>query len=70
MYLISHGFAPAVTVRMPDGTVVHDTAVFIPTDPATLLSEGAFKEAGKPDAKKDIGISGLFAPTPVDEGTG
>jgi cytochrome c biogenesis protein len=70
VYLISHGFAPRITVRMPDGSVVHDTQAFIPTDASTLLSEGAFKEAGKPDAKQDIGISGLFAPTPVDEGNG
>ena len=70
VYLLNHGFAPQVTVRMPDGTVIHDTAVFVPTDAATLLSEGAFKEEGKPDANQDIGISGLFAPTPVNEGKG
>jgi cytochrome c biogenesis protein len=70
VYLINHGFAPTVTVRMPDGSVVHDTEVFIPTDATTFLSEGAFKEPGKADANKDIGISGLFAPTPVDEGNG
>ncbi len=55
---------------MPDGTVVHDTQAFIPSDASTLLSEGAFKEQGKPNAKQDIGISGIFAPTPVDEGNG
>jgi cytochrome c biogenesis protein len=70
VYLINHGFAPTVTVRMPDGTVVHDTEVFIPTDATTFLSEGAFKEQGNPNANQDIGISGLFAPTPVDEGNG
>jgi cytochrome c biogenesis protein len=70
VYLLAHGFAPQITVHMPDGTVVHDTAVFLPTDATTLLSEGAFKESGKPDAKQDIGISGLFAPTPHDAGDG
>jgi cytochrome c biogenesis protein len=70
VYLIAHGFAPRITVRMPDGSVVHDTAAFIPTDASTLLSEGAFKEHGKAGAKQDIGISGLFAPTAIDEGNG
>jgi len=70
VYLINHGFAPRVTVRMPDGTVLHNTAVFIPTDAATLLSEGAFKLSGRPGTKQDIGISGLFAPTPIDQGKG
>jgi cytochrome c biogenesis protein len=70
VYLISHGFAPQLTVRMPDGTVRHDAEPFIPSDASTLLSEGAFSLPGKPDAKQDIGISGLFAPTPVDEGGG
>jgi cytochrome c biogenesis protein len=70
VYLITHGFAPRITVHMPDGSVRHDTEVFVPTDATTLLSEGAFKEQGKPNANQDIGISGLFAPTPVDEGNG
>jgi cytochrome c biogenesis protein len=70
VYLITHGFAPSITVKMPDGSVVHDLQAFIPSDASTLLSEGAFKEQGKPDAKQDIGISGIFAPTPVDEGNG
>jgi cytochrome c biogenesis protein len=70
VYLISHGFAPRITVHMPDGTVRHDVAAFIPTDATTFLSEGAFSESGKNGANQDIGISGLFAPTPIDEGSG
>jgi cytochrome c biogenesis protein len=70
VYLLSHGYAPRITVRMPDGSVRHDTQVFIPSDASTLLSEGAFAEIGKDGAMQDIGISGLFAPTPVDEGDG
>ncbi len=68
VYLINHGFAPEVTIRMPDGSVRHDVQAFIPTEASTLLSEGAFKQPGKTDAKQDIGIEGLFAPTPVDDG--
>jgi cytochrome c biogenesis protein len=64
VYLIGHGFAPQLTIRMPDGTVRHDTAEFVPNNASTLLSEGVFKEQGKPGANQDIGISGLFAPTP------
>ena len=68
VYLIGHGFAPQVTIHMPDGSVRHDTAAFIPQNAATLLSEGAFKEAGVPDKNQDIGVSGFFAPTPADSG--
>ena len=70
VYLIGHGFAPSVTVRMPDGRIVHDTEAFIPSDPSTLLSEGAYKEAGPTDANKDVGIEGFFAPSPLDKGDG
>jgi cytochrome c biogenesis protein len=70
VYLINHGYAPSITVRMPDGSVRHDTQVFIPSDATTFLSEGAFSELGKDGANEDIGISGLFAPTPVDDGNG
>ncbi len=70
VYLINHGFAPTITVTMPDGTTRTDTQAFIPTNPTTLYSEGAFKEQGKPDANQDIGVQGFFAPTPVDDGTG
>jgi cytochrome c biogenesis protein len=70
VYLINHGFAPRVTVTMPDGSVQHDVQAFVPTDASTLLSEGAFKEQGRPGAKQDVGIAGLFAPTPQDTGDG
>jgi cytochrome c biogenesis protein len=70
VYLISHGYAPSVTVHMPDGSVRHATLPFIPSDATTFLSEGAIALQGKADAKQDIGLSGLFAPSPVDEGNG
>jgi cytochrome c biogenesis protein len=70
VYLISHGFAPRITVHMPDGSVRHDTEVFIPSDASTVLSEGAFSQPGKDGANQDVGVAGLFAPTPVDEGDG
>ena len=55
---------------MPDGSTRSQTAPFVPTDPSTLLSEGAFKLPAKPDAKQDVGIEGFFAPNPVDSGDG
>jgi cytochrome c biogenesis protein len=74
IYLIGHGFAPRVTVRLPDGENVTSTMAFIPTDPTTFLSEGAFKFAG-PEAKngghsQDIGLDGFFAPTPQETAKG
>ena len=70
VYLIGHGFAPQVTIRMPDGSVRHDVASFIPQDPSTLYSEGVFKEQGPDGARRDIGVQGFFAPTPLDNGGG
>ncbi len=69
VYLINHGFAPTVTVRMPDGTVRHDTEAFVPSNASTFFSEGAFKEQGK-GTDKDIGISAFFAPTPALDSDG
>ena len=70
VYLLNHGYAPNLTITMPDGTVRHDHQPFLASNASTLLSEGAFAEAGKPGADQDIGISGIFAPNPVDEGNG
>ncbi|HSY15811.1 MAG TPA: cytochrome c biogenesis protein ResB [Jatrophihabitantaceae bacterium] len=65
VYLISHGFAPEITVHMPDGSTQHSVQAFIPTDPATLYSEGAFKLQGPQGKNEDVGIEGFFAPTPA-----
>ncbi len=63
IYLISHGFSPAFTVRLPSGQVYRGySAPFLPQD-GQLLSEGAVK---LPDARPDqLAIFGLFAPTAV-----
>lgn len=70
VYVIGHGYAPKVTVRMPDGSTREDVMPFIPSDQTTFLSEGAFKEYGKQFANRDIGVEGFFAPTPADTGNG
>ena len=59
VYLTGHGFAPRITVRMPDGTTRTTTATFLPQD-ATLTSEGAAKLQGSATGD-DIGIAGVFA---------
>ena len=69
VYLIGHGFAPTVTVRLPDGEKYTQTAAFIPQDPTTFYSEGAIKYPGpvgqNGKSTGDIGLSGFFAPTPA-----
>ncbi|MGN6608820.1 MAG: cytochrome c biogenesis protein ResB [Jatrophihabitans sp.] len=70
VYLIGHGFAPEVTIRMPDGSVQHKTAVFAPTNASTLYSEGVVKAQGKEAAKQDVGLQGFFAPTPQETSPG
>jgi len=71
VYLIGHGFSPSVTVRRPDGTVVSTgPTAFVPENASTFLSQGVFKLQGKPGAKQDVGISGLFAPTPLETAPG
>ena len=70
VYLINHGFAPSITVRMPDGSVQHDTQAFVPSNPSTFFSEGAFKEQGRSGANGDIGISAFFAPSPTLDASG
>ena len=70
VYLTGHGFAPTITVRMPDGTTQTRTADFLPSNGTTLYSEGVYKLTGRPGAKQDVGVSGFFAPTPLDTGNG
>ena len=70
VYLINHGFAPTVTVRMPDGSSRTTTQAFLPTNTGTYYSEGAIKLLGKPDANQDVGIEGFFAPRPVETSPG
>ncbi|WP_084468411.1 cytochrome c biogenesis protein ResB [Actinokineospora inagensis] len=69
VYLLGHGYAPTFTVTFPDGQKRTQTIQWRPVDNLTLLSEGAtkFDPPGVTDAeerrKKQIAITGLFAPT-------
>jgi cytochrome c biogenesis protein len=71
VYVTGHGFSPAFTVTMPDGTAFTDvSAPFLPTDTATMASEGALK---LPDlgagATDQLALQGFFAPTGLLQGS-
>ena len=69
VYLLGTGYAPKFTVRFPDGTVRSETTQWKPTEPTTMLSEGATKldRPNQSDPAKQrreqLAISGLLAPT-------
>lgn len=71
VYLINHGFSPVVTVKRPGKPAITASAPFLPQD-AFLTSEGVFKftGVGKDGKADDLGLTGLFAPTPTDNGNG
>jgi cytochrome c biogenesis protein len=67
VYLINHGFAPTVTVTRPGKAPITDTEAFLPEDELET-SEGAFSFSGADSAPgSDLGLSAVFAPTPVIE---
>lgn len=66
VYLISHGYAPVVTVKDGQGNLVYQDAVpFLPQD-ANLTSTGVIKvetAVGKNGKSDQLGFSGIFAPS-------
>ncbi|HEX2902972.1 MAG TPA: cytochrome c biogenesis protein ResB [Jatrophihabitans sp.] len=63
VYLISHGYAPTVTVTRPGQAPITDTEAFLGED-QNFTSEGAFSFPGADDKLgSDLGLSGVFAPT-------
>jgi cytochrome c biogenesis protein len=71
VYLINHGFSPTVTIKRPGKAPITDTEPFLPADPA-YTSEGVFvlNAVGADGKPADLGLQGLFAPTPQDNGFG
>ncbi|PRI11221.1 cytochrome c biogenesis protein ResB [Leucobacter massiliensis] len=75
VYLIANGYAPLITIRNAEGTVVYREAMpFIPQDNLNMTSLGVVKvpdgmvdEAGKP---VQIGLRGFFYPTQAELDTG
>jgi cytochrome c biogenesis protein len=71
VYVTGHGFSPTFSVTLPDGTAFTDvSAPFLPTDTATMASEGALK---LPDlgagATDQLALQGFFAPTGLLQGS-
>jgi cytochrome c biogenesis protein len=67
VYVTGHGYSPTFTVTRPDGTRVTDVSVpFLPTNTATMASEGALKlpDVGAADDDQ-LALEGFFAPTGV-----
>ena len=65
VFLISHGYAPHITVRNADGTVAFSgPVVFLPED-STFRSFGVVKvpDASQKDGSTQIGLEGEFYPT-------
>lgn len=75
IYLIANGYAPRITVKNAEGTVVYSEAMpFIPQDNMTMTSLGVVKVPyGITDSAGDqvqVGLRGFFYPTKADLDTG
>ncbi|MEV8338619.1 cytochrome c biogenesis protein ResB [Leucobacter sp. NPDC077196] len=75
IYLIANGYAPRITVKNAEGTVVYSEAMpFIPQDNMTMTSLGVVKVPyGITDAAGEqvqVGLRGFFYPTKADLDTG
>ena len=65
IYVTGHGFSPEFTVKLKNGpTFTNVSAPFLPSDQATMSSQGALKlpDLG-PKAGKQLALEGFFAPT-------
>ncbi|MFI2188888.1 cytochrome c biogenesis protein ResB [Streptomyces sioyaensis] len=74
VFLLSHGYAPEVTVKDGRGKVVYKGAVpFLPQDPKNLTSTGVVKVPGaqtKDGKRNQLGFQGFFVPTFGGKGSG
>lgn len=74
VYLTGNGLAPQFTVTFPNGQQRSGLTQWQPTDPKTMLSQGAtkFDPPGVQDEQerrqKQLAITGLLAPTASDHG--
>jgi cytochrome c biogenesis protein len=71
VYVTGHGFSPTFEVTLPDGeTTFTDLSVpFLPTDQASMASEGALKLPDLGEGSDDqLALEGFFAPTGVVQG--
>jgi len=65
VYVTGHGYSPTFSITGPDGTTYRDLSVpFLPTNTATMASEGALKLPDIGAAGNDqLALEGFFAPT-------
>ncbi|MGI5469550.1 cytochrome c biogenesis protein ResB [Streptomyces sp. CA-132043] len=74
VYLLSHGYAPEVTVKDGTGKVVYEGAVpFLPQDQKNFTSSGVVKVPGaktKDGKRNQLGFQGFFVPTFGGKGSG
>lgn len=75
VYLLSYGYAPVIKVTYPNGQQRTQTTQWAPADDDTKFSEGATKFTETPGVtdqrkqrKKQLAVTGLFAPSPVMHG--
>ncbi|MCW2522345.1 MAG: ResB family protein, partial [Frankiales bacterium] len=67
VYLINHGFAPVITVTRPGRDPIPFADPYLAQD-TFFTSEGVNKLLGPVGKNQDIGLQGVFAPTPQDVG--
>ena len=68
VYLLGNGYAPVLTVRDPDGTVVFEQPTLFQPQDSNLFSVGVVKI---PDGlQQQVGIRGLFYPTATELDSG
>ncbi len=74
VYLIANGYAPTVTVRNAEGTVVyHESMPFIPQEDLNLTSLGVIKVPygiTRDGEEVQVGLRGFFYPTQAELDTG
>jgi cytochrome c biogenesis protein len=65
VYVTGHGFSPAFTVTLKDGTrFTNVSAPFLPSDASTMSSQGALKLPDLGPGRTDqLALEGFFAPT-------
>jgi cytochrome c biogenesis protein len=70
VYVTGHGFSPEFSVTRPDGTSLDGIAVpFLPSDQATMASQGALKLPDLGQGSDDqLALEGFFAPTGLVQG--
>ncbi|SCX46526.1 cytochrome c biogenesis protein [Klenkia marina] len=64
VYVTGHGFSPVFSVTFPNGDSFTDiSAPFLPSDTATMSSQGALKLPDVPGSDEQLALEGFFAPT-------